>query len=48
MRVQLGKIAMDSTLHGKAADHFAAAVNASASFAKLDIHSMYEDFVVVR
>jgi WD40 repeat protein len=47
MRVQLGKIAMDSTLHGKAADHFAAAVNASASFAKLDIHSMYEDFVVL-
>ncbi|KAG2070974.1 WD40 repeat-like protein [Suillus decipiens] len=48
MRVQLGKIAMDGALYGKAADHFTAAVNASASFAKLDVHAMYEDFVVVR
>lgn len=47
MQVQLGKIAMDGALYREAADHFTAAVNASASFAKLDIHSMYEDFVVL-
>lgn len=48
LRGQLGKIAMESALYGEAARHFTAAVNASVSFAKLDIHSMYEDFVVVR
>jgi len=47
LRGQLGKIAMESALYGEAARHFAAAVNASVSFAKLDIHSMYEDFVVL-
>jgi hypothetical protein len=48
LRLQLGKIAMGGALYRKAAVHFTAAVNTSASFAKLDIHSMYEDFVVVR
>lgn len=48
LRLQLGKIAMDGALHREAAAHFTAAVSASASFAKLDVHSMYEDFVVVR
>lgn len=38
---------MGGALYRKAAVHFTAAVNASASFAKLDIHSMYEDFVVL-
>lgn len=47
LRLQLGKIAMGGALYRKAAVHFTAAVNASASFAKLDIHSMYEDFVVL-
>jgi hypothetical protein len=48
LRLQLGKIAMDGARHREAAVHFTAAVHASTSFAKLDIHSMYEDFVVVR
>lgn len=47
MRVQLGTIAMDGGLHKEAADHFSAAVKAGASFAKLDIHSMYKEFVVL-
>lgn len=47
LRGQLGKIAMESALYREAACHFTAAVNAGASFAKLDIHSMYEDFVVL-
>lgn len=47
LRGQLGKIAMESAIYGEAARHFTAAVNASVSFAKLDIHSMYEDFVVL-
>jgi hypothetical protein len=48
MRVQLGTIAMDDGLHRDAAGHFAAAVNAGTFFSTLDVHSMYEDFVVVR
>jgi hypothetical protein len=47
MRVQLGTIAMDDGLHRDAAGHFTAAVNAGISFSKLDVHSTYEDFVVV-
>ncbi|KAG1731850.1 WD40-repeat-containing domain protein [Suillus paluster] len=47
LRVQLGTIAMDGALHKEAVDHFTAAVNAGAFFATLDIHSMYEDFVVL-
>lgn len=47
LRLQLGQIAMDGALHREAAAHFTAAVNAGASFAKLDIHSMYKDFVVL-
>ncbi|KAG1752319.1 WD40-repeat-containing domain protein [Suillus paluster] len=47
LRVQLGTSAMDAALHDEAADHFTTAVNAGASFAQSDIHSMYEDFVVL-
>jgi hypothetical protein len=47
MRVQLGTIAMDNGLHREAAGHFTAAVNAGIFFSKLDVHSTYEDFVVV-
>ncbi|KAG1731842.1 uncharacterized protein EDB91DRAFT_709100 [Suillus paluster] len=47
LRVQLGTIAMDSALHKEAADHFTAAVKVGILFSKLDIHSIYEDFVVL-
>ncbi|KAG2111739.1 WD40-repeat-containing domain protein [Suillus clintonianus] len=47
MRVQLGTIAANGARHHEAADHFTAAVEAGAFFSKLDIHSMYEDFVVL-
>ncbi|KAG2147811.1 WD40-repeat-containing domain protein [Suillus bovinus] len=47
LRVQLGIIAMDSTLYKEAVDHFTAAVNAGAFFSKSDIHSMYEGFVML-
>lgn len=47
LRVQLGIIAMASALYKDAVDHFTAAVNAGAFFSKSDIHSMYEDFVVL-
>lgn len=47
MRVQLGTIAMDNGLHREAAVHFTAAVNAGIFFSKLDVHSTYEDFVVL-
>lgn len=47
MRVQLGTIAMDNGLHREAAGHFTAAVNAGIFFSKLDVHSTYEDFVVL-
>ncbi|KIK38134.1 hypothetical protein CY34DRAFT_15239 [Suillus luteus UH-Slu-Lm8-n1] len=47
MRVQLGTIAMDAGLHKEAADHFSAAVEAGASFATLDIHSMHIEFVLL-
>jgi len=48
MQIQLGTIAMDSALYKDAASHFTAAVHAGAFFSKLDVHSIYEDFVVVR
>ncbi|KAG1731855.1 uncharacterized protein EDB91DRAFT_1084945 [Suillus paluster] len=47
LRVQLGTIAMDGALHKEAADYFTAAVNAGIFYSKFDIHSMYEDFVVL-
>ncbi|KAG2136120.1 uncharacterized protein EDB93DRAFT_1106989 [Suillus bovinus] len=47
MRVQLGTTAMDGALYRDAADHFTAAVNAGAFFSKLDVSSIYEDFVVL-
>lgn len=47
LRVQLGIIAMASALYKEAVDYFTAAVNAGAFFSKSDIHSMYEDFVVL-
>jgi tetratricopeptide (TPR) repeat protein len=47
MRVQLGTIAMDEDLHRDAAGHFTAAVNAGTFFSKLDVHCIYEDFVVL-
>jgi hypothetical protein len=48
MQFQLGTIAMDSALYKDASRHFTAAVNAGAFFSKLDVDSIYEDFVVVR
>ncbi|KAG2033399.1 WD40-repeat-containing domain protein [Suillus americanus] len=47
MRVQLGTIAMDGALYRDAAGHFTAAVDAGTFFSKLDVHSIYEDFVVL-
>ncbi|KAG0698212.1 WD40-repeat-containing domain protein [Suillus ampliporus] len=47
LRVQLGTIALDSARHKEAANHFTAAVNASASFSKSAIHSKYEEFTVL-
>jgi tetratricopeptide (TPR) repeat protein len=47
LQVQLGNIAMDNALYKEAVNHFTAAVNAGAFFSKSDIHSMYEDFVVL-
>lgn len=47
LRLQLGNIATNGALHREAADHFTAAVNASASFSKLDVHSMYEDLALL-
>ncbi|KAG1770263.1 WD40-repeat-containing domain protein [Suillus occidentalis] len=47
LRVQLGNMALDGARHNEAVEHFTAAVNASASFSKLSIHSMYEEFVVL-
>ncbi|KAG1731856.1 WD40-repeat-containing domain protein [Suillus paluster] len=45
--VELGIIATDGALHKEAADHFTAAMNTGTFFATLDIHSMYEDFVML-
>ncbi|KAG2111742.1 WD40-repeat-containing domain protein [Suillus clintonianus] len=47
MRVQLGIVAVNGARHHEAAGHFTAAVKAGAFFSKLDIHSQYEDFVVL-
>ncbi|KAG1750616.1 WD40-repeat-containing domain protein [Suillus paluster] len=47
LRVQLGIIAMEDNLHKQAAEHFTAAVKAGVFFYKSDIHSMYDDFVVL-
>jgi hypothetical protein len=47
MQFQLGTIAMDSALYKDASRHFTAAVNAGAFFSKLDVDSIYEDFVVL-
>jgi hypothetical protein len=41
-------MALDGARHNEAVEHFTAAVNASAFFHKTPIHSMYEEFVVVR
>jgi hypothetical protein len=48
LHVQLGNIALNGARNSEAVEHFTAAVNASAFFYKLPIHSMYEEFVVVR
>ncbi|KAG2749923.1 hypothetical protein P692DRAFT_201464203 [Suillus brevipes Sb2] len=47
LRVQLGNMALDGARHNEAVEHFTAAVNASAFFYKMPIHSMYEEFVVL-
>ncbi|KAG1889108.1 uncharacterized protein F5891DRAFT_151619 [Suillus fuscotomentosus] len=46
LRVQLGIKASDGARHDEAADHFTAAVNASALSSKI-IHLIYEDLVML-
>ena len=46
--LRLGIDALDGARHNEAADHFTAAVNASALASKSTIRYMYEDLVVVR
>ncbi|KAG1817516.1 uncharacterized protein BJ212DRAFT_1269921 [Suillus subaureus] len=45
--VLLGTNVSDGGRHSEAADHFTAAVKASACTSQLDIHSKYQDFVVL-
>ncbi|KAG2339568.1 hypothetical protein BDR05DRAFT_1003235 [Suillus weaverae] len=47
IHVQLGLRALDGARHDKAADHFTAALNTSNLSSNLDIHSMYEDLMVL-
>ncbi|KAG2130189.1 uncharacterized protein EDB93DRAFT_1108477 [Suillus bovinus] len=47
LRVQLGNIALEGARHSEAVEYFTAAVNASASFYKLPIHLLYDEFVVL-
>lgn len=47
LRIQLGMIALRNACHSEAIDHFNAAVNASASFNQLAIHSTHEEFIVL-
>ncbi|KAG1817504.1 uncharacterized protein BJ212DRAFT_1299062 [Suillus subaureus] len=45
--VLLGTNALDGGRHSEAADHFTAAVKASAFTSQMDIYSKYQDFVVL-
>lgn len=47
LRIQLGMIALRNACHSEAIDHFNAAVNASASFHQLAIHSTHKEFIVL-
>lgn len=46
LQVQLGTTALDGKFYNEAVEIFAAAVKASNFFAKLPIHTMYEEFAV--
>jgi hypothetical protein len=48
LRVQAGIIALNCKRYNEAIDQFTAAVNASKSFVKIEIHSKYEVFTEVR
>jgi hypothetical protein len=45
--IQLGINALNGAHHDEAVDHFTAAVHSSAFSSTSDIHSIYEDLVVV-
>ncbi|KAG2052917.1 WD40 repeat-like protein [Suillus hirtellus] len=47
LRVRLGVTASENAHYSEAIDHFNAAINASASFHQLEIHSTYEEFTLL-